>query len=189
MLTQTLISLVHISPFECHIFHMLVLMTGSQLWTFPTLSHPAWQRNSIHIHASRCSHKGGKKWWEHFCRSLDPINPCCFNLEQICGRKRKKRAQEIKFLQISIFYYILLYYIFIIIIPFLTSFLFFSLYLQNMPTHTHKHITHISFPLFFSPPVHGLGSKWVQRRSMERKWGVHPSSDSLSDLLNSPLFQ
>lgn len=87
------------------------------------------------------------KWWEHFCRSLDPTHPCCFNLKQICRRKRL-RAQEIKFLQISFF----------ITFPFITPFLMFflCLYLQHMPTHTHT--SRIAIPLFSLLPFTAWGA-------------------------------
>lgn len=40
--------------------------------------------------------KPRRKWRAYFWRSLDPANPCCFNLEQICWRKKWKHTKDIK---------------------------------------------------------------------------------------------
>lgn len=61
----------------------------------------------------------------------------------------------------------------------------------HMGTHTHTHIPHYShlWSLVVAHHLHGLGSKWAQRKSMRRKREFGPSSDFLCDLLNLPLFQ
>lgn len=81
-----------------------------------------------------------REWWEHFWRSLDLTNPCCFNLEQICRRKRKRQPKKLNSpISKFFFFYFLLH--FHLSLP--SSHPFFTSAHAN--THTHSCI---SSPLF-----------------------------------------
>lgn len=61
---------------------------------------------------------------------------------------------------------------------------------QHMPTHTHTHARgRMSLvPCFASSPSR-LGEQMSAKEINGEEMGAHPSSDSLGDLLNLPLFR
>lgn len=159
-------------------------------FSYLKLQYPVWHPDSIHIHSSRCSHKGnGRKISE---RSLDPTNPCCFNLEQICRRKRNREHKKLNSCRFQLF---LLH--FLLLLP--LSCLFFACTVP--PTHANKRTcmrihartdTHTLvaslFPCFLFSPSR-LGEQMSAEGINGKETGVHTSSDSRCDLLNLPLFQ
>lgn len=155
----------------------MFLITGSQLWTFIFQSHPIWPPDTIHIHGGRCSHKG---MMGTFLKIFGPYKPLLFQFGANLQEEKKKTAQEIKFTNIYVFFFIF-YYIsiyhsqaHILSLP------------RHMPTHTRTVVSLV--PCFASSPSR-LGEQMSAEEINGEEMGAHPSSYSLGDLLNLPLFR